>query len=49
MLKEREECERCYNEILKERELGQKAREETNTKVQHLNNIVAKLTHLLGV
>ncbi|GMP71805.1 hypothetical protein CsSME_00030074 [Camellia sinensis var. sinensis] len=49
MLKEREERERCYNEMLKEREQGQKAREETNTKVKHLNNVVAKLTQLLGV
>ncbi|GMP62308.1 hypothetical protein CsSME_00024458 [Camellia sinensis var. sinensis] len=49
MLKEREERERRYNEMLKEREQGQKAREETNTKVEHLNNIVVKLTQLLGV
>ncbi|KAL7242843.1 hypothetical protein ACSBR1_015271 [Camellia fascicularis] len=49
MLKEREEHVQCYNEMLKERKEGQKAREETNTKVEHLNNVVAKLSQLLGI
>ncbi|KAL7196660.1 hypothetical protein ACSBR1_036638 [Camellia fascicularis] len=49
MLKEREERERCYNEMLQERAQGQKDREETNKRVDHLNNVVAKLTQLLGI
>ncbi|GMP85731.1 hypothetical protein CsSME_00038775 [Camellia sinensis var. sinensis] len=49
MLKEREEHVQCYNEMLKEQEEGQKAREETNIKVEHLNNVVAKLSQLLGI
>ncbi|KAL7183087.1 hypothetical protein ACSBR1_041713 [Camellia fascicularis] len=49
MLKKREERIQLANEMLKEREEGQKAREETNTKVEHLNNVVAKLSLLLGI
>ncbi|CAL5441457.1 unnamed protein product [Camellia sinensis] len=49
MLKEREERIQLSNEMLKEREEGQKARDETNTKVEHLNNVVAKLSQLLGI
>ncbi|KAL7236098.1 hypothetical protein ACSBR1_019381 [Camellia fascicularis] len=49
LLKEREERIQLSNEMLKEREEGQKAREETNTKVEHLNNVVAKLSQLLGI
>ncbi|CAL5379179.1 unnamed protein product [Camellia sinensis] len=49
MLKEREECIQLANKMLKEREKGQKARDETNTKVEHLNNVVAKLSQLLGI
>ncbi|KAL7251661.1 hypothetical protein ACSBR1_013500 [Camellia fascicularis] len=49
LLKEREERIQLANEMLKEREEGQKAREETNTKVEHLNNVVAKLSQLLGI
>ncbi|CAL5433049.1 unnamed protein product [Camellia sinensis] len=49
LLKEREERIQLSNEVLKEREEGQKARDETNTKVEHLNNVVAKLSQLLGV
>ncbi|CAL5441709.1 unnamed protein product [Camellia sinensis] len=49
LLKEREERIKLSNEMLKEREEGQKAREETNTKVEHLNNVVAKLSQLLGI
>ncbi|CAL5340764.1 unnamed protein product [Camellia sinensis] len=49
LLKEREERIQLSNEMLKEREEGQKARDETNTKVEHLNNVVAKLSQLLGI
>ncbi|CAL5353158.1 unnamed protein product [Camellia sinensis] len=49
MLKEREERIKLANEMLKEREEGQKARNETNTTVEHLNNVVAKLSQLLGI
>ncbi|CAL5338611.1 unnamed protein product [Camellia sinensis] len=49
LLKEREERIQLANEVLKERDEGQKAREETNTKVEHLNNVVAKLSQLLGI
>ncbi|CAL5420730.1 unnamed protein product [Camellia sinensis] len=49
LLKEREERIQLANEMLKKREEGQKAREETNTKVEHLNNVVAKLSQLLGI
>ncbi|GMQ10273.1 hypothetical protein CsSME_00053339 [Camellia sinensis var. sinensis] len=49
MLKEREERIQLANEMLNEREEGQKPREETNTKVEHLNNVVAKLSQLLGI
>ncbi|CAL5342100.1 unnamed protein product [Camellia sinensis] len=49
LLKEREERIQLSNEMLKEREEGQKARDETNTKVKHLNNVVAKLSQLLGI
>ncbi|CAL5387273.1 unnamed protein product [Camellia sinensis] len=49
LLKERDERIQLSNEMLKEREEGQKAREETNTKVEHLNNVVAKLSQLLGI
>ncbi|KAL7210515.1 hypothetical protein ACSBR1_031968 [Camellia fascicularis] len=44
LLKKREERIQLSNEMLKEREEGQKAREETNTNVEHLNNVVAKLS-----
>ncbi|CAL5426880.1 unnamed protein product [Camellia sinensis] len=49
MLQEREVRIKLANEMLKEQEEGQKAREETNTKVKHLNNVVAKLPQLLGI
>ncbi|GMP69102.1 hypothetical protein CsSME_00028494 [Camellia sinensis var. sinensis] len=49
LLKELEERIQLSNEMLKEREEGQKAREETNAKVEHLNNVVAKLSQLLGI
>ncbi|GMQ05066.1 hypothetical protein CsSME_00050248 [Camellia sinensis var. sinensis] len=49
LLKEREKRIQLSNEMLKEREEGQKAREETNAKVEHLNNVVAKLSQLLGI
>ncbi|CAL5403721.1 unnamed protein product [Camellia sinensis] len=49
LLKEREERIKLSNEKLKEQEERQKAREETNTKVEHLNNVVAKLSQLLGI
>ncbi|GMP60686.1 hypothetical protein CsSME_00023442 [Camellia sinensis var. sinensis] len=49
MLKEQEERERCYNEMLQQRAQGQNDREEIDKKVDHLNNVVAKLTQLLGI
>ncbi|CAL5415106.1 unnamed protein product [Camellia sinensis] len=49
LLKEREERIQLSNDMLKEREEGQKARDETNAKVEHLNNVVAKLSQLLGI
>ena len=49
LMKEWEEHERYYNEMLKEWGEGQKAREETNAMVEHLNIVVAKLSQLLGI
>lgn len=49
MLKHREKRKRCYNEMLQQRAQEQKDREEIDKMVDHLNNVVTKLTLLLGI